>query len=221
MANRPLTNIGEVIRNGVVFDFKNWQGGTVNADHLPDAVAHLFSLFETNKVDYVLVGGIALLQYVEGRNTQDIDFIVEKSAVERLRELKVTAWDEFFARADFEGLRVDLLLMVHPLFNRVRQAYSTVRPFEGREIRCATVEGLLLLKLFALPSLYRGGNLDKAAIYEGDVLMLLTRSKTDPENLLAELAPHVSSSDLSEIRKIVQELRQRIERMQHWPEQSG
>ena len=68
MANRPLTNIGEVIRNGVVFDFKNWQGGTVNADHLPDAVAHLFSLFETNKVDYVLVGGIALLQYVEDQD---------------------------------------------------------------------------------------------------------------------------------------------------------
>ena len=35
------------------------------------AVDRLFGLLEHRKIAYVLVGGIALLQYVDGRNTED------------------------------------------------------------------------------------------------------------------------------------------------------
>lgn len=214
VSRNGLIDIGEVIQNGIVFDFKNWQGGTVDAEHIPDAVTRLFALFETKKIDYVLVGGVALLQYAKGRNTQDIDFILDKDAVESVREWKVTGMDEHFARANFEGLRVDLLLTTHPLFARVRKAHSAIRPFQDREVPCATVEGLLLLKLFALPSLYRRGDLDKVALYESDVLMLLSRSKAPADSLLAELKPHLSDSDLEETRKIIGELQQRIERIE-------
>ena len=55
---------------------------------LSQAVDRLFDLLEQRKVDYLLVGGIALLQYVDGRNTEDIDLIVAVSALERLPEVQ-------------------------------------------------------------------------------------------------------------------------------------
>ena len=39
-------NIGTVIQNAVVFDFKQWSGGAMNSDSLPQAVDHLFALLE-------------------------------------------------------------------------------------------------------------------------------------------------------------------------------
>ena len=48
----------------------------MKADSLFTQVEQLFNLLDLRKVDYVLVGGIALLTYVEGRNTQDIDLIM-------------------------------------------------------------------------------------------------------------------------------------------------
>lgn len=38
-------------------------------DILIETVSRFFSLLRERQIDYVLVGGIALLQYVEGRNT--------------------------------------------------------------------------------------------------------------------------------------------------------
>jgi hypothetical protein len=212
--SRRLIDIGEVIQNGVVFDLKNWQGGTVDAEHLPQAVDHLFTLLEKRKIDYVLVGGVAILQYVEGRNTQDIDFILDEDGLANLTELEVTGREEHFARAQFEGLRVDILLASHPLFRRVRETYSAPRDFQGRQVRCATVEGLFLLKLFALPSLYRQGNFDRVALYEADLFMLLPRLALPLDSLFAELRPHLSETDFGEVLKIAHELRQRIERFE-------
>jgi len=42
----------------------------MNADSIPTQVEEFFSLLETRNIEYVLVNGIALLTYVEGRNTR-------------------------------------------------------------------------------------------------------------------------------------------------------
>jgi hypothetical protein len=84
MTIQSSEQIGDVIRNAVVFNAQNWLGGPMDSDSLVQAV------------------------------------------------------QDFFAR--------------------VYQAYSTVQEFLDRDIPLATVEGLLLLKLYALPSLYRQGN---------------------------------------------------------------
>jgi len=39
----------------------------------------LFRELDEKKIDHVLVGGVALLSYVEGRNTQDFDLIVRET----------------------------------------------------------------------------------------------------------------------------------------------
>src|ERR1041384_3875010 len=107
---RPTISIGEVIRNAVVFNPEAPQEILMNSDLLIDTVARFFSLLREREIDYVLVGGIALLQYVEGRNTEDIDLIMAVSALEKLPELQVETRDSDFARGRFHDLKVDVLL---------------------------------------------------------------------------------------------------------------
>jgi hypothetical protein len=87
-----------------------------------------------------------------------------------------------------------------------------VQRFDEREITTATVEGLLLLKLYALPSLYRQGNFARVGLYENDVATLLYYYQPDQEAILRELASHLSASDLAEVRGILAEIGQRIQR---------
>ncbi len=83
-ADRTLIDIGEVIQNGVAFDFKNWRGGTVDAEHIPEAVARLFALLEKKRIDVVLVRGVALLQYAKGRELKPH---VSESDLGEIREI--------------------------------------------------------------------------------------------------------------------------------------
>lgn len=207
-------NVGQVIRNAVVFDFKNWTGGStmVNSDALLQAVQRLFALLDERGCDYVLVGGVALLTYVEGRNTQDLDLIMALSELERLPEIKIADRKDDFARGEFEGLQIDLLLARNQLFDLVRRRYTTRQKLVEREARTATVEGLLLLKLYALPPLYRQGSFDKVGLYENDIATLMHYYEPDMESLLETLKAHVGPGDMVELRKIVQEIEQRLGR---------
>jgi hypothetical protein len=144
----------------------------VNSDLLIETVARFFSLLRQRQIEYVLVGGIALLQYVEGRNTEDIDLIMAVSALEQLPELHVETRDADFARGRFSELKVDVLLTSNPLFDEVRKRYTAMQRFVEQEIPCVTVEGLILLRLYALLSLYPQGNFTRVGLYENDVANL-------------------------------------------------
>lgn len=205
-------HIGKVVRNAVLFNFGPGRGGAVHGDDLMEAVSRLFKLLHERRIEYLLVGGIAILKYVEGRNTEDIDLIMALSSLEKLPELRVEDRDDDFARASFDGLRVDLLLTSNPLFEEVRQRYATTQRFTEQDIPCATVEGLLLLKLYALPSLYRQGNFARVALYEGDISTLMHDYRPPIEPLLEELQPHLSPTDLAAVRRITAEIQERIER---------
>ncbi|HKR21982.1 MAG TPA: hypothetical protein VJS17_05265, partial [Pyrinomonadaceae bacterium] len=165
-------------------------------------------------IDYVLVGGIALLQYVEGRNTEDIDLIMAAPALARLSELRLETRDADFARSRFGDLKVDVLLTSNPVFERVQTHYTTSKRFVEQEIRCATVEGLILLKLYALPSLYRQGNFTRVGLYENDISTLMYAHKPSLQPLMDELAQHLNESDLSQVTEIVADIQLRIARFQ-------
>ena len=210
----PRVCIGEVIRNAVLFNPENSRALLMNSDLLIETVARFFSLLQERHVDYVLVGGIALLQYVEGRNTEDIDLIMAVSALERLPELQVETRDVDFARAKFGDLKVDMLLTSNPLFDEVRKHYTTSKRFVEQEIPCATVEGLILLKLYALPSLYRQGNFTRVGLYENDIATLMHFHNPPIESLLNKLANYLSDTDLNQVRDIVGEIQQRISRFE-------
>jgi hypothetical protein len=46
---------GEIVKNGVIFDVKNWNRDLSGAQQLPDLVERLFSILDERKIDYILV----------------------------------------------------------------------------------------------------------------------------------------------------------------------
>lgn len=212
MTIQSSVQIGNVIRNAIVFNVKNWRGGMVNSDSLFQSVQDFFAVLVQRKIDYVLVGEIAILHYVEGRNTQNLDFLMAVSSLEKLPELKVSSRDTDFVRANYNELQIDVLLTQNPLFKKVHSEYSSVQKFLDREIPLATVEGLLLLKLYALPSLYRQGNFARVGIYENDVATLLHYYQPDMPSLMNELSKYVNENDLLEIKSVVSDIQNRIKR---------
>ncbi len=81
-------------------------------------------------------------------------------------------------------------------------------------IPCATVEGLILLKLYALPSLYRQGNFVRVGLYENDVATLLHGHHALIEPLFAELTLYLNEIDMTQVKQIVGEIQLRISRFE-------
>jgi len=208
-------HIGNVIRHALMFNFTKYQEATMHTDALLQAVAQLFTLLHERRIAYLLVGGIAMLHYVQGRNTEDIDLIISVSSLQKLPEIALISQEANFARGTFETLQIDFLLTRNPFFAMVQRRYATVHAFRERDIPCATVEGLLLLKLYALPSLYRQGNFVRVGLYENDIATLIHAYQPDLDALFAVLAQHLSASDMVALRDIVAEIQQRIARFQH------
>jgi len=180
-------------------------------DSLLVSVKRLFELLRTRQINYLLVGGVALLSYVEGRNTEDLDLIMVSSTLKKLPEIHLTSQEQYFARGDFEGLKIDILLTRNPLFAHVLRRHTTTRSFLDGEILTATVEGLLLLKLNALPSLHRQGDFTRVSLYENDIAMLMYQYQPDPAPLLKDLSKYLTGGDLEEIEHILVEIQRRID----------
>lgn len=215
MTIQSSSQIGDIIRNAVVFNAKNWSGDIVNSDSLIQSVQDLFSVLEKRKFDYVLTGDVATLYYIEGRNSQKIEILMAISSLEKLPELKVTSQDKDFVRANYGQLQIDILLTKNPLFQKVHKEYSEIQKFLDRDIPLATVEGLLLLKLYALPSLYRQGNFAHVGIYENDIATLLHYYQVDANALVNELSKYVNETDLLEIKNVLAEIQNRIKRFKN------
>ena len=212
---KTLEDIGYVVQNAVLFNPRNWRNEAMNfaVGHSPvEAVKRLFALLEAREIDYVLVGGIALLYYVEGRNTQDLDLVLAVKDLDKLSEVEIVERDVYFARGEFEGVRVDFLLTNNPLFQRVQEEYATRVQFWGQEVSLGTVEGLLLLKMYALPSLYRQGDFGRVSLYENDIAALVYKYEPDMERLLDVVGEYVGEGDRASLRDIVAEIRGRVRR---------
>lgn len=177
-----------------------------------ETIDQLFAELDERGIRYLLVGGIALLRYVDGRNTEDIDLIIARDDALMIPRLVITEHDRDFAQASFGELRVDLLLTSNPLFAHVLQHRAETDVVGGRVIRVADPAGMVLLKLYALPSLYRQALYEKVRLYEADIAMLIQTQAVDTEGVMATLAQHVSPSDEAELRAIVAEIRERIAR---------
>jgi hypothetical protein len=181
---------------------------------VPQDALDLFRLLAERKVDYLLVGGMAMLTYVKGRNTKDVDLLLSLDASHKIPELEIRDRQDFFARAQFRSLQVDLLFTFNPLFKTIAEKFATSHSFAELTVPAATVEGLIVLKLYALPSLYRQFDWDRIYIYEGDIKSLLARYRPDFEPLFRLLEPHLLKSDVDELKKIVFEEQQRIAKIE-------
>jgi hypothetical protein len=206
------TAIGEIVRNGILFDVKNWNQEMTYSDDFVQSIDQLFDTLGARNINYVLVGGVALLSYVEGRNTQDIDLILSQSDLEALPEIVVSQQNQDFIRGQLNRLQIDILLTQNALFKKMTQQYVTSRQFGDRTVRCVTVDGLVILKFYALPSLYGQGQFDRASLYENDILLLLLSYSVDLDAAFRVLAAHILPSDLTEVRAIASEIDAKIKR---------
>jgi hypothetical protein len=140
MTIQSSAQIGNVIRNAVVFNVKNWVGDIGHSDPLFQAVQSLFDILEKRNIDYALTGDIATLCYIDGRNSQILELLMTVSSLEQLPELKIIERDMYFARAKYDELQIDILLTKNPLFKKVHSGYSKVEKFLDRNIPLATVK---------------------------------------------------------------------------------
>ena len=93
MAMHNTLHVGNIIRHATVFNFPKYQEAPMHTDALLQAVARLFTLLHERQIAYLLVGGIAMLHYVRGRNTEDIDLIISVSALQQLPEIVLISQD--------------------------------------------------------------------------------------------------------------------------------
>ncbi len=220
-----LGRIAEIVRNAVLRGPAAWDGGSLperqrEANPSPALlptdrdVVELFTLLRDRATPYLLVGGIAMLRYVEGRNTEDIDLLMSLPSLRQLPEISIEEQNEYFIRGRFRSVRVDVLLTANALFAEVQQGFGTTHRFAELDVPTATPEGLVLLKLYALPSLYRQGWFDRVSIYESDIASLLQRHRPAVEPLLQRLERHLEAGDLHELRGIVRDIETRIARFE-------
>ncbi len=185
-------------------------GSDFDESALLEAMRSIIRALDLQGIPHVLVGGLALIQYVEGRNTRDIDLILAAKDLGRIPGFVLRECNDMFASGECGSLRIDVLLADHEFFAEVARVHSEIRQFKDGQLRCATPEGILLLKLFALPSLYRQGQIDRAAIYETDIFQLLRRHPMAPALLLEQLRPHLPESDLRALGQVLDEIQGRI-----------
>jgi len=188
-------------------------GSRMSTDY-PELVSSFLSLLRHREIPFVVVGGIALLQHVRGRNTDDIDLIISAPRLADIPELKIAERSDMFAYGSFSELRVDILFAEHKVFKMVAADFSVDMQYQIGVLPTANIDGLILLKLFALPSLYRQFDFDRIAIYEADIMQLLHQSTQSDEFYLDLLADHISDSDLGELKKTLHDTRIRLKRIQ-------
>ena len=190
-------------------------------DRLKAQLIGLFRILHERNVPYVLVGGIAMLTYIEGRNTRDVDLVLSVESLAAMPEIAIDDRDGDFARGKFGDLPVDFLFTSNPLFKLVERDYAAQRQFLECEVRVATIEGLVLLKLFALPSLYRQGRGQRVGLYENDIYMLCELGRPKMEPLFEVLKRYVDSAALDDLRIIVDDARRRIDRVDRARKSAG
>lgn len=199
-------SIGEVLRDAELGRLENVFAENPEPYDLVGAADRLFDLLDERRVDYVLVGGMAMLQYVEGRNTRDIDLLFAPRDLAAVPELVVSSRDGDFARAQFERVQIASLLTTNKIFDEVRKRHSAPVQFGGREVVSATAQGMLILKLFALPSLYRQGDIVRASIYEADIAGLLAEGDVAPEAALGTLRIAMLPTDIDALRQTIADI---------------
>ena len=209
-----LRRVAQVLLDAWEADPRRWMNAPsqlregpspASAMPVPQDALDLFRLLAERRVDYLLVGGLAMLTYVKGRNTKDVDLLLSLEASHKIPELEIRDRQVFFARAQFRSVQVDLLFTFNPLFKTVAEQFATVHSFAELNVPAATVEGLIVLKLYALPSLYRQFQMDRAALYENDITMLIANHAPALEPLIALATHDMEQGDKAELQKIVSE----------------
>lgn len=141
-----------------------------------EQLIQFIELLESNDVTYALVGGAALMTMDSCvRPTDDFGFIVARDDIDAIQELTKESGDRNFGRYLYKGTRIDALYPNNPVFSHVINHYLEPTEIADKTINRSSPEGIILLKLYALPSLYQQGEHRRAMTYENDISGLLVQ----------------------------------------------
>lgn len=171
-------------------------------------------LLEARGIEYALVGGAALLTMDDCQRPMDaFDFIIAKADIDQVSVVQLEGNDRNFGRYSYQGTRIDALYRDNPIFEYVMKNCLDSAVIEGKEMVRATPEGIVLLKLYALPSLYQQGRSRRAVTYENDILGLLMQPvEISFERVLRVLAGELLPSQITELRSILEDCQRRAQR---------
>src|SRR5665213_827152 len=93
-----LGDVAEVLHAATVLSSAAWSAESYPEAHLSFDIEEklrgdlldLFSLLHSRHVEYLLVGGVAMLTYVEGRNTKDVDLVLSVQSLAQIPEISVS-----------------------------------------------------------------------------------------------------------------------------------
>ncbi len=208
--------IKEIIYSANAFNPQNWiDGYKMNPENLPKSVDNFLKLLAQNKIEMVIVGGIALLSYMQDRNTQDLDLIISKADFYKISPfLEVLEADDNFANCEtFDGLKVDFLFTDNAIFSYVKKVFCQKRVYQEGSFFIATVEGLVLMKLYAWADLYLNGNLfedkyllTKSLRYKNDIEVLLLNYEINLAPLERILKKNLEPAKFDLVENLIKEL---------------
>lgn len=133
-------------------------------EELDRAVELLVERFTARSVRYALVGGLATLLRGRPRFTQDVDFLLDVPQLVLpglLEDLSAAGFTldvptvvrqyvrEYMTSFRYGAVRIDWLKPPIPLYAHALAAATPLEWSEGRPIRVATAEGLILTKMVA------------------------------------------------------------------------
>lgn len=86
LANSPVRSVAEILHAAAAVGHDAWAMEMTRQDppselQLSNDVLQLLSVLRDRQLVYVLVGGIALLRCIEGRNTQHIDLVLSSKSL--------------------------------------------------------------------------------------------------------------------------------------------
>ena len=209
-------SIKGIIYAANAFNTRNWMSDyKMNFENLPQSVDKFLKLLSENDIEIVIVGGIALLSYMQDRNTQDLDLIVSRSDFRKISaSLKVVESDESFANCEtFDGLKVDFLFTDNAIFNYVKKAFCQKASYREGSFFIATVEGLVLMKLYAWADLQFNGRLfndkyllTKSLRYKNDIEVLLLNYEVNLTPLEKILKKNLEASKYELVEDLINQL---------------
>ena len=150
-----------------------------------DILQRMLDLLERNKIDYCVIGGLAVNAYAEPVVSLDLDIVVVADAVERLKQeaAKVFKVEKFPHSLNLSSVKSDLRIQIQtdsryqPFISR-----ASFKGVMGYKMKVASVEDLLAGKIWAYSDTERRGSKRQKDL--ADILRLV---ETYPD--LKELIP--------------------------------
>jgi hypothetical protein len=109
----PLRTLAGILRAAAALGPDAWKSPADRSSTAPGSVdalstdlLALFTILRDRQIPHLLVGGVALLKYIDGRNTDNIDLIIAVESLANLPEIIIEDRNPDSATARFRSLRV-------------------------------------------------------------------------------------------------------------------